>query len=237
VENGCNESSQFSPFCNTPLGFAQENSDTAEKQSAGAQKPPGALKIFRKLHRIRFLALSVFDCIITGTSVLGRSTERKTCAEWYRALPPSPLLALVVSEKSIVRCWAIPKWSVQSDRYGDVSISGCRSIPRWIVHQQSRPACSEFRCNGSIGHHVSRSKVGVILRQLCGSSSSAARRDVPADALRLGGPRAQASTPTRVTDERVFDRRARNPRDPSPASVSAAYRRHRAWRQLCNYLR
>ena len=29
----------------------------------------------------------------------------------------------VVSEKSIVLCWAVLKWSVQSDRYGHVSIS------------------------------------------------------------------------------------------------------------------
>jgi hypothetical protein len=35
----------------------------------------------------------------------------------------------VVSEKSIVLSWAVLKWSVQSNRYGDVSISGCRSIP------------------------------------------------------------------------------------------------------------
>jgi len=55
----------------------------------------------------------------------------------------------VLSEKSIVLSWAILKWSVQSDRYGDVSILGCRSIPRSIVNQQSRLECSEFRCNGA----------------------------------------------------------------------------------------
>jgi hypothetical protein len=39
-----------------------------------------------------------------------------------------------VSEKSIVLSWAILKWSVQPDRYEDVSMSGCESIPRSIVH-------------------------------------------------------------------------------------------------------
>jgi hypothetical protein len=43
-----------------------------------------------------------------------------------------------------------------------------------------------------MGHQVScRSNVRLILRQPCGSSSSAARRDVPADALRLPRPKAQ----------------------------------------------
>ena len=50
--------------------------------------------------------------------------------------------------------------------------------------QQSRLECSEFRYDGAWGHDGSRSKLGVILRQPCGGSSSAARRDVPADALR-----------------------------------------------------
>jgi hypothetical protein len=100
-------------------------------------------------------------------------------------------LSRVVSKKSIVLSWAVLKWSVQSNRYGDLSISGCRSIPRSIVHQQSRLECSEFRCKPSMGHHISRSKVGVF-RRPCGSSSSGARRDVPADALRLRGLHAQA---------------------------------------------
>ena len=39
--------------------------------------------------------------------------------------------------------------------------------------------------------HVSRSEVGVVLRQPCGNSSSAARRDVPADAVFLPDPHAQ----------------------------------------------
>src|SRR6516165_153440 len=71
----------------------------------------------------------------------------------------------VVSEKLIVLSGAVLKWSVQSNRYGDVSISGCRSIPRSIVHQQSRLEGGEFRCKPSMGHHISRSKVGVILRR------------------------------------------------------------------------
>jgi len=66
-------------------------------------------------------------------------------------------LSRVVSKKSIVLSWAVLKWSVQSNRYGDLSISGCRSIPRSIVHQQSRLECSEFRCKPSMGHHISRS--------------------------------------------------------------------------------
>jgi hypothetical protein len=57
------------------------------------------------------------------------------------------LQRFVMSEKSIVLSWAVLKWSVQSERYGDVSISGCRSIPRSIVHQQFRLECSEFGCN------------------------------------------------------------------------------------------
>jgi hypothetical protein len=55
----------------------------------------------------------------------------------------SRAIHVVESEKSIVLFWAVLKWSVQSNRYGDVSISGCRSIPR----HQSRLECSEFRCN------------------------------------------------------------------------------------------
>jgi hypothetical protein len=103
---------------------------------------------------------------------------------------PRRLRDRVLSKKSIVLPWAILKWSVQSNRYGDISISGCRSIPGPIVHQQSRLECSEFQAQRSMRHHVSRSKVELILRQPCGRSSSAARRDVPADALRLGGPHA-----------------------------------------------
>ena len=61
----------------------------------------------------------------------------------------------------------------------------------------------EFKCNGALDRNstacFSRSKVGVILRQPCGSSTSAARRDIPADALRLPRPaRVSAQSHTRA---------------------------------------
>ena len=78
-----------------------------------------------------------------------------------------------------------PRVVLGSDRYGDVSTSGCQSIPLPIAHPQSRVGVCRVQVQRSMRHYVSRLKVGVILRQPCGSSSSAARRDGPADALRL----------------------------------------------------